>query len=153
VPVVSCDVSMFLVCVHLFPSPTLFPYTTLFRSEWLREGWIDYITPQLYWHIGFGLAEYKTLVQWWSRHTYGKHLYIGQGIYRVGEKGWEDENEIVNQIRYNREFPEVKGSMHFSSKTISQNKLGINNKLAEVQPYPALIPSMPWLDPTAPPAP
>src|SRR5690606_41629857 len=60
---------------------------------------------------------------------------------------------IVNQIRYNREFPEVKGSMHFSSKTISQNKLGINNKLAEVQPYPALIPSMPWLDPTAPPAP
>lgn len=121
--------------------------------KWLREGWIDYITPQLYWHIGFELAEYKTLVQWWSRHTYGKHLYIGQGIYRVGEKGWEDENEIVNQIRYNQEFPEVKGSMHFSSKTISQNKLGINNKLAEVQPYPALIPSMPWLDPTAPPAP
>ena len=121
--------------------------------KWLREGWIDYITPQLYWHIGFELAEYKTLVQWWSRHTYGKHLYIGQGIYRVGEKGWEDENEIVNQIHYNREFPEVKGSMHFSSKIIAQNKLGINEKLAESYPYPALVPTMPWLDPTAPPAP
>jgi uncharacterized lipoprotein YddW (UPF0748 family) len=121
--------------------------------KWLREGWIDYITPQLYWHIGFELAEYKTLVQWWSRHTFGKHLYIGQGIYRIGEKGWEDENEIVNQIRYNREFPEVKGSMHFSSKIIAQNKLGINEKLAEAYPHPALVPTMPWLDPTAPPAP
>ena len=121
--------------------------------KWLREGWIDYITPQLYWHIGFELAEYKTLVQWWGRHTYGKHLYIGQGIYRVGEKGWEDENEIVNQIRYNREFPEVKGSMHFSSKIIAQNKLGINERLAEAYPHPALVPTMPWLDPTAPSAP
>jgi uncharacterized lipoprotein YddW (UPF0748 family) len=121
--------------------------------KWLREGWIDYITPQLYWHIGFELAEYKTLVQWWSRHTYGKHLYIGQGIYRVGEKGWEDENEIVNQIRYNREFSEVKGSMHFSSKIITQNKLSINEKLAETYPSPALVPTMSWLDPTAPPAP
>lgn len=121
--------------------------------KWLREGWIDYITPQLYWHIGFELAEYKTLVQWWSRHTYGKHLYIGQGIYRVGEKGWEDENEIVNQIDYNRQFPEVKGSMHFCSKIIAQDKLGINEKLATTYPYPALVPAMPWLDPTAPPAP
>lgn len=121
--------------------------------KWLREGWIDYITPQLYWHIGFELAEYKTLVQWWSRHTYGKHLYIGQGIYRVGEKGWEDEDEIVNQIDYNRQFPEVKGSMHFSSKIIAQNKFGINEKLAITYPHPALVPAMPWLDPTAPPAP
>lgn len=121
--------------------------------KWLREGWIDYVTPQLYWHIGFELAEYKTLVLWWSRHTYGKHLYIGQGIYRVGEKGWEDENEIVNQILYNREFPEVKGSMHFSSKIIAQNKLGINEKLKEVYPHRALVPTMPWLDPAAPPAP
>ena len=121
--------------------------------KWLREGWIDYITPQLYWYIGFELAEYKTLVQWWSRHTYGKHLYIGQGIYRVGQKGWEDENEIANQINYNREFPEVKGSMHFSAKIIAQNTLGINQKLAQIYPAPALVPTMPWLDPTAPPAP
>lgn len=121
--------------------------------RWLREGWIDYVTPQLYWHIGFELAEYKTLVQWWSRHTYGKHLYIGQGIYRLGEKGWEDEREIVNQIQYNREFQEVKGSMYFSSKIITQNKLGINEKLRAIYPYHALVPTMPWIDSQAPPAP
>jgi uncharacterized lipoprotein YddW (UPF0748 family) len=42
---------------------------------WLKEGWIDYITPQLYWHIGFDKANYTTLVKWWDEHTYGKQLF------------------------------------------------------------------------------
>lgn len=121
--------------------------------KWLQEGWIDYITPQLYWHIGFEVAEYKTLVKWWSENTYGKHLYIGQGIYRIGQKGWEDKNEIINQIRYNRTFPQVHGSMFFSAKVISQDKLGINESLATVYPYPALVPTMPWIDAEAPSSP
>ena len=27
---------------------------------WLRNGWIDYVTPQLYWEIGHPLADYQT---------------------------------------------------------------------------------------------
>lgn len=121
--------------------------------KWLRNGWIDYVTPQIYWHIGFEVAEYKTLAQWWNENAYGKHLYIGQGIYRIGEKGWEDKNEIIDQIQYNRSFPKIKGSMYFSARTIAQNKLGVNEKLAELYPYPALIPTMPWIDQQAPAAP
>lgn len=26
--------------------------------RWVRQGWIDYIVPQLYWHIGFAAADY-----------------------------------------------------------------------------------------------
>ncbi|WP_226336127.1 glycoside hydrolase family 10 protein [Echinicola marina] len=121
--------------------------------KWLREGWLDYITPQIYWHIGFELAEYKTLVEWWAENNYGKHVYIGQGIYRVGQKGWEDENEIVNQINYNRTFPEVKGSMFFSARTIAGNKENINSQLAKAYASPALPPTMPWIDPSAPSSP
>ncbi|MBD8487921.1 family 10 glycosylhydrolase [Echinicola sp. CAU 1574] len=118
--------------------------------KWLREGWIDYVTPQIYWHIGFELAEYKTLVKWWAENSYGRHVYIGQGVYRVGQKGWEDKNEVVNQIQYNRTFPEVKGSMFFSAKTIAGNKENVNSQLTKAYPNPALPPEMPWIDQQAP---
>jgi uncharacterized lipoprotein YddW (UPF0748 family) len=113
--------------------------------KWLKEGWIDYVTPQLYWHIGFEKAEYKTLVDWWSRNAYGKHVYIGQGAYRVGEKGWEDPEEIGNQITYNRSVAGIQGSMYFSTKTFMQNKAGINEKVKRLYPHNALVPVMPWI--------
>jgi uncharacterized lipoprotein YddW (UPF0748 family) len=121
--------------------------------KWLREGWIDYITPQIYWHIGFERAEYKTLVEWWSKNTYGKHLYIGQAAYRMGQKGWEDPNEIINQINFNRTFKQVDGSMYFSAKSFMNNNDGVNEKMKRAYPYKALVPTMPWIDDQPPAAP
>ena len=56
---------------------------------WVREGWLDYIVPQLYWHIGFDKADYAKLLPWWSTLVKGTEvqLYIGQADYRVGETG------------------------------------------------------------------
>ncbi len=113
--------------------------------KWLREGWIDYVTPQLYWNIGFKVADYKVLVDWWSKHTYGKHLYIGQGVYRIGGKGWEDPDELLNQVTVNRGYASVHGSMYFSAKTFLRNKNGVNEKMSGIYPYKALIPVMDWL--------
>lgn len=120
--------------------------------KWLREGWIDYVAPQLYWHIGFEKAEYKTLVDWWSANAFGKHVYIGHGIYRVGEKGWEDPEEITHQVAYNRAAPQVCGSMYFSTKVFMQNRQGVNRKIEKLYSRPALVPVMPWL-PAQPPHP
>ncbi len=121
--------------------------------KWLKKGWIDYVTPQLYWHIGFKVADYSVLLDWWSKHTYGKHLYIGQAVYRMGGKGWEDPEELFNQVKLNRNYAEVKGSMYFNSKTFLQNKQGVNAKMKEIYPHKALIPSMSWIDAKAPIAP
>lgn len=130
-------------------------YDDLFADvlKWLREGWIDYITPQLYWHIGFEPADYKILIDWWSRNSYGKHLYIGQGIYRLGQKGWENPEELPNQIRLNRTYPTVNGSMYFSSKTFLQNKEGANATMRKIYPRKALVPAMPWKTGEVPDAP
>lgn len=121
-------------------------YDDLFADvlKWLAEGWIDYVTPQIYWHIGFEKAEYKTLVDWWSKNSFGRHVYIGQGIYRIGAKGWEDPNEIVNQIAFNRSFPNVHGSMYFSAKVFAANKQNINHKVDSLYRYKALVPVMEW---------
>jgi uncharacterized lipoprotein YddW (UPF0748 family) len=61
---------------------------------WLEKGWIDYVTPQLYWEIGHKLADYDVLLDWWNKYGYGKHIYIGHGIYRAGTNAaWRDKNQ------------------------------------------------------------
>ncbi|MFD0854778.1 glycoside hydrolase family 10 protein, partial [Actinomadura adrarensis] len=54
--------------------------------KWIREGWIDYVTPQLYWAIGDERADYAALVKWWSEQVEDTdvQLTIGQAAYRVG---------------------------------------------------------------------
>jgi uncharacterized lipoprotein YddW (UPF0748 family) len=121
--------------------------------KWLKEGWIDYITPQLYWNIGFKVADYTVLLDWWSKHSYGKHLYIGQGVYRIGGKGWENPLELDNQVALNRSNEVVKGSIYFNSKTFLENKLDVNTKMRKLYSHPALVPSMSWIDSLAPIAP
>ncbi len=121
--------------------------------KWLREDWIDYITPQLYWHIGFDLADYTILADWWSKHNYGKHLYVGQGVYRVGQKGWEDPEEIVNQVNLNRANENIHGSMYFSAKAFTKNQYDVNERIKKVYKHKALVPTMPWMAGSTPEAP
>ena len=86
---------------------------------WLREGWIDYVAPQLYWEIGFSLADYTVLLDWWSRYSYGKQVYIGHGIYRTLEArtgAWKNRNEIPSQIKALRKNPNVHGSVFFQQQ-------------------------------------
>ena len=115
---------------------------------WMREGWVDYVAPQLYWEIGHRLADYEELVDWWSRHSYGRHIYIGHGIYRAFEKGvaWKNPNELPNQIKLLREYPQVQGSIYFSSKSFDRNPNGWNDSLQNnYYKTPAMIPQMGWL--------
>ena len=63
---------------------------------WLKEGWIDYVAPQLYWEFEHAHAPYGPLLDWWSKHTYGRHCYIGLGIYKAGSNaGWRDKDTIA----------------------------------------------------------
>ena len=125
--------------------------------KWLKNGWIDYVVPQLYWQIGFDLADYKILANWWNEHSYGKSLYFGQGLYRVDENSktpaWQDPEEIIRQINLNRSLSNVSGSAYFSSRSVINNKLNVRDLVIDQQyRYPALIPAMTWLD-SIPPAP
>lgn len=126
-------------------------------KTWVEEEWIDYITPQIYWNIGYSAAAYDKLIDWWSGIVAGKnvHLYSGQAVYRIGTTPeWSNPEEMPNQVKYNRNFMEVKGSMYFSSKWFKDNALGFTDRLKnELYRYPALIPAMPWIDSEAPFAP
>jgi uncharacterized lipoprotein YddW (UPF0748 family) len=76
---------------------------------WLKLGWIDYVAPQLYWEIGHNLAEYNTLVDWWSHNSFGKNCYVGLGIYRAGSNAaWKDKTQLPRQIEKLRNTPNIK---------------------------------------------
>jgi uncharacterized lipoprotein YddW (UPF0748 family) len=115
---------------------------------WLKKGWIDYVAPQLYLEIGNGKIAYEKLLDWWSKHTYGRHLYIGQGIYRADERSsaWKNPNELPNQIQLLRKYPDVQGSIYFSSTSFDRNPNGWNDSLKNnYYREPAMIPPMEWL--------
>ena len=117
--------------------------------KWMRLGWIDYLTPQLYWERGHRLVAYETLIDWWSKHTYGRHMYIGHGIYRALEKGstaWKNNSELPKQIELLRTYPEIQGSVYYSSKIFYKNPNGWNDSLQNnYYRTPALVPPMDWL--------
>ncbi len=125
--------------------------------KWAKEGWLDYITPQIYFSFEFEKVPYKVMTDWWTKNAFGRHLYIGHGVYRVkaGSKeiGWEKANQISRQIRYNRTKPQISGSIYFSSKQLINNELSVNDSLKKLYYYPALMPTMPWKDKIPPNAP
>jgi uncharacterized lipoprotein YddW (UPF0748 family) len=118
---------------------------------WLQKGWIDYVAPQLYWEFGHKLVAFETLIEWWSKHTYGRHMYIGQGIYRSLESSktsiaWKNPNELPNQIKLLRQYPTIQGSIYFSSKTFESNPNGwVDSLRNNYYNQPAQIPPMDWL--------
>jgi uncharacterized lipoprotein YddW (UPF0748 family) len=132
-------------------------YDDLFADilKWQREGWIDYVAPQLYWHIGMQVADYATLADWWSRNTFGCALYIGQAFYRLDPKSsvkaWRSSKEIVKQIRLNRTYPNIAGSMFFSAKYLINNPLKLKQQLKrKVYQLPALPPVNPRIETVIP---
>lgn len=132
-------------------------YNALYADtrKWVQEEWIDYIAPQIYWYFNYGPAAYEILIDWWSKQVEGKnvHLYIGQGAYRIGadDPNWLDPDQMPNQITFNRNFANVKGSIFFSTQSLRNNPLGFTDKLQnELYAYPALVPEMSWLGMNAP---
>jgi uncharacterized lipoprotein YddW (UPF0748 family) len=132
-------------------------YSAIFADtkKWVGQEWIDYITPQIYWYLGYSPAAYDKLVEWWSGVVQGKRvqLYSGQAVYRIGssDPAWQNPEEMPNQIKYNRNFEAIKGSMFFSAKWLPANPLGFTGRLkSDFYRYPALVPTMPWLDNVAP---
>jgi uncharacterized lipoprotein YddW (UPF0748 family) len=127
-------------------------YDDLFADsrKWIKEGWVDYIAPQVYFSSGFNRVPYKNLVDWWTDNSFGRHLYVGMGAYRVGYKerdtNWANPKEIPNQVRYFR-GNETDGAIFFSSRSLKNNSLGFVDSLRQdLFRYPALVPTMPWKD-------
>ncbi|GAA3369363.1 family 10 glycosylhydrolase [Streptomyces sannanensis] len=98
--------------------------------KWVREGWIDYIVPQIYWHIGFAAADYAKLLPWWHdvvRGT-GVDLFIGEALYKAGDPAqpaaWQDPAELSRHLTLAKDYPGVRGHCFFSAKEVTVDRIG-----------------------------
>jgi uncharacterized lipoprotein YddW (UPF0748 family) len=122
---------------------------------WLREGWIDYWTPQLYWPIAREAQSYPKLLGWWAgENAKGRHLWPGNIPSRVtgGNEGWPAK-ELADQIAVTRKQPGATGNVHFSMKPLMRNSGGVADAIGKMYAEPALPPASPWLFGATPPAP
>lgn len=90
--------------------------------KWMENGWIDYVAPQIYWEIGHKKADYKTLVNWWSKEAEKTNtpLYIGEGVYKYAENNWS-KDELIKHRDIRKANPSIKGYILFRYETLKNN--------------------------------
>lgn len=115
------------------PTKAFQSYDKLYADTrtWIKNGWIDYVMPQLYWNYGHKTAPFGELLKWWEQETlnYGNHgnektkLYIGLALYKHGDKakGWPSD-EIEKQLKDIEGRENVHGAVFFSAKYLLKNK-------------------------------
>ncbi|MCD8194543.1 MAG: family 10 glycosylhydrolase, partial [Tannerellaceae bacterium] len=115
-------------------------------THWVKQGWIDYNIPQIYWEIGHTAADYTTLIKWWDQHTYGGHMYIGQDVARTMKAG-----QLTEKMGYERNLPHLMGNCFWPANEILWNNGGIADSLKRnYHRYPALIPAYTHMHDRAP---
>jgi Glycosyl hydrolase-like 10 len=125
---------------------------------WLRNGWCDYMMPELYWKTGAPNQPFPALLDWWAdpkSNPKERNIYSGLFTSAVNQfsTSWSPD-EITGQIMITRSTPGASGHGHFSMRALNQNRKGLADLLQQ-GPYSqgALPPKSPWLGKNAPAAP
>jgi uncharacterized lipoprotein YddW (UPF0748 family) len=117
--------------------------------KWFASGWVDYLSPQLYWKIDAPQQSYERLLEWWvAQNRARRHLWIGNFTSKIdsSRESWQP-TEIVNQISLTRVRRGTGGNVHYSAIALMENRKGIADALkTSVYAYPAVIPTSPWLN-------
>ncbi|MGJ8678200.1 MAG: glycoside hydrolase family 10 protein [Akkermansiaceae bacterium] len=123
--------------------------------EWLKKGWCDYLSPQLYWRVS-GPQGYTKLLTWW-RSQGSRPVWPGIATSRINssEDPGRPASEIINQVNLSRTIGRnYAGHVHWSMKALQQNRGGVSTSLAKNNyAAAALVPPMPWLSKKAPASP
>ncbi len=125
-------------------------------ERWLREGWVDYLIPELYWKTGSPQEPFLGLLKWWvdpKHNPEGRNVYAGLNTSAVATRDWSPD-EIAGQVMIARQTDGAGGAAHFSMRTLTQDSKGIADLLrCGVYEDGALPPASPWLGKKPPEAP
>lgn len=98
---------------------------------WLREGWMDYLAPQLYWPRAQTAQSFEPLLQAWrASNPLGRPIHPGLFTSRINDtdKSWQPD-EVLAQIDIIRRVSPGSGHIHFSMAALAQNRKGIADAL------------------------
>ncbi|EMN5247306.1 MULTISPECIES: glycoside hydrolase family 10 protein [Enterobacter] len=98
--------------------------------QWVQQGLLDYIAPQIYWPFSRDAARYDVLTRWWADVVKPTHtrLYIGIAFYKVGEPSKKEPDwtvqggvpELKKQLDLNDSLPNVNGTILFREDYLNQ---------------------------------
>ena len=98
---------------------------------WLREGWLDYLAPQLYWPRAQTAQAFEPLLQAWrALNPLGRPIHPGLFTSRINDtpQSWQPD-EVLAQIDIIRRQSPGSGHIHFSMAALAQNRKGIADAL------------------------
>ena len=125
--------------------------------KWLREGWVDYLAPQLYWSIAAPQQSFPALLDWWlQENVRGRHVWPGLAAYRVGDgtSSAFGAAEIPSQVSLTRARAGGSGHLLYNTTwTLTRNGGAVASSLGDLYRVRAVPPAYPWLDATPPSAP
>ncbi len=63
---------------------------------WLKNGWVDYLAPQIYWDINHN-PRFDSLAVDWVKHSYGRNIVLGTAPYK--KRVYKELDKIITLSR------------------------------------------------------
>lgn len=114
--------------------------------KWLARGWVDYLSPQLYWRCE-GPQSFPALMRWWSGINPARPVWPGIASVRINssEDPGRPASEIGAQVDWSRKLArQSAGQLYWSWRSLGSNRGGVQAELAKRYAALALPPPMPW---------
>lgn len=99
---------------------------------WAEKGWVDYLTPQLYWSLDKKVAPSRGLAKWWNDNVPETcYLYVGQntqGTMDTPCAGYR--NELQAKIDLSRRLKNIGGNAWYHGYWVTGNYKGVLDELS-----------------------
>ena len=109
-----------------------FAYNGIFCDPlaWLSGGYIDFISPQLYWKIGSTGTDFDVLCEWWAMiaHKYNRYFFTSHSL-----SGMNSSPDLTQSMRAQMQRPDLSGLSQLERISYLQKESMLEN-LKESEP-------------------
>lgn len=99
---------------------------------WAKKGWIDYLSPQLYWSLDTKAAPTRKLLKWWNDNAGDVDIYVGYDVQRTMNSPDSQAgrpNELQTKVEMARSLLNINGIIWWHGYWVTDNYKGVAKEL------------------------